>query len=253
MTFRSLWVDLIDRPTCRILDFTTRLLPHNHGTRTKTQLSISGGRRKGKVTAAVTQDSSPLGKMPATTQRKTDDSVAPMFTKRSKAPENLADDSCSTMSTRSMKSLNDPCVVEFAELWLLYMNEHNLKGMTDIVHDECTVNFVESQMPYHEFSEEIKNLFSSFPDLSFAWNDVKQTSPNIVEIGVFQASGTHTGKPYGFGPYPPIESKGIAVKNDPEKVIIEVLQGKIKKVTFIPSSELTGPPGIYVQIGGFPI
>lgn len=201
-------------------------LPKARPTRTKTS-------NKSITTFSGTQQEK---KAPPTTSTKMHNLSMP--SSASKSPTHLTTDSSD---------------VKLAELWVWLMNQHNLDAMLAISDQNCNIHFEDSHMRQEDFFEEIRNLFTSFPDFGFAWNDVQQTGPGQVEIGFFQASGTHTGKPYGFGPYPPMEAKGIAVKNDPEKVIIEVAHDMIQKVTFIATGELTGPPGVYIQIGGFPM
>jgi predicted ester cyclase len=145
-----------------------------------------------------------------------------------------------------------PAVVAVKQ-WVSRMNEHNIDTMMTVAHDDCVVHFGETQMHIRDFCEEIKRIFASFPDFAFEWSEPKETQPNVVEIAFFQASGTHTGEPYGFGPYPTLAAKGIKVKNHPEFLLFNISNGKIETVTNLTSSELTGPPGIYRQIGGFPV
>lgn len=104
-----------------------------------------------------------------------------------------------------------------------------------------------------DYLNEMSSAVESFPDLNIIWKNIHQLEPGKVEIGYFQITGTHTGKPYGFDPYPEVAPEGHKVLTDPEKIIFETNDGKFSKITYIASSDLSGLPGIYRQIGGFPM
>ena len=74
----------------------------------------------------------------------------------------------------------------------------------------------------------------------------------IVSLVFATASGTHTGAPYGFGPYPAIEATGRVVLNDPEEATITIDEktGLITNMRFVAKGCRSGPPGFYEQIGG---
>lgn len=106
-------------------------------------------------------------------------------------------------------------------------------------------------MPWPEYLQVCKDVFASFPDISFAWTETNTLDDGTVSSKV-AVSGTHTGAPFGFGPFPPIEATGIKCQNDPEYVEFITEGDKIKtmKVVAPKGSVKSGPPGFYVQIGG---
>ena len=97
-----------------------------------------------------------------------------------------------------------------------------------------------------------KDVLASFPDLHFHWSESKELDDGTVTSKVY-VTGTHTGSPFGFGPFPPIEATGIKCQNDPEDVQWIIEGDKIKETRVIcgtKGSTKAGPPGFYVQIGG---
>lgn len=93
--------------------------------------------------------------------------------------------------------------------------------------------------------------FQSFPDMDFTvFHSSYIKSQNKVQLEI-QASGTHTGKPYGFDRFPEIPATGIKCQNDIETVTFSFnQQNLISKVSVDCETDLTGPAGFYVQIGG---
>lgn len=67
------------------------------------------------------------------------------------------------------------------------------------------------------YNSEAKKFSRSFPDFRIKVMDsgVKEQADGTVTIFVC-ASGTHSGEPYSFGPYPEIPATHIRVVNDPE-------------------------------------
>lgn len=106
-------------------------------------------------------------------------------------------------------------------------------------------------MEWADYVQVCKDVFASFPDINFAWSESNELNDGTVTSKVV-VSGTHTGAPFGFGPFPPIEATRIKCQNDPEYVewIVEGNKVKQMKVVAPEGSFKTGPPGFYVQIGG---
>jgi hypothetical protein len=68
-----------------------------------------------------------------------------------------------------------------------------------------------------ELQTEQDNTWRSFPDFSidFASENLKEQADGSVTVNI-TARGTHTGEPFGFGPFPAIKAKGVFCQNDPE-------------------------------------
>ena len=110
-----------------------------------------------------------------------------------------------------------------------------------------------------EFIAGCNDLLKSFPDLAFtregpiAYNN----SPNLV-VWTAIVKGTHTGAAYSPKPgAKAMPSKGVAVQNDPEKVVATFAPGtglsKLLKLTVDPlegGKGFSGPVGFYLQVGG---
>jgi hypothetical protein len=83
------------------------------------------------------------------------------------------------------------------------------------------------------------------------WDSIEEIAPGKVKVTNFVGRGTHTGAPYGFGPFPPIPATGIVVEEDPCHLYISVKNGKMTKfVIDTYCGDLVGPPGYYQKIGG---
>jgi hypothetical protein len=80
------------------------------------------------------------------------------------------------------------------------------------------IHFTESCMSLKDYLEDFELMVQSFPDLDFESKGLRKApgSKNEMEVPYFQATGTHTGKAYGFGPYPAVPTSGLKVANDPE-------------------------------------
>jgi hypothetical protein len=115
----------------------------------------------------------------------------------------------------------------------------------------CYYEGAETGMLLPEFLEAVIMMFASFPDNKFVWDSVEEISPGVVLVTNFHGSGTHTGKPFSFGPFPPIAATGIRVKEDPCQLTINVANTKMASIVIdIYSGDLVGPPGYYHKIGG---
>ena len=161
----------------------------------------------------------------------------------------------SSSNTSSFSNLTSRQVVD---QFVQCFRENNLEGIRALCTPECDLDFSETPMPLREYLDEYRRIMLSFPDFTLECRGVKRVSgkPNKFCLEFLQASGTHTGEPYGFGPYPEVPTSNIKFRNDPERVIFTVdpaRGNKVSNLLIIPSGEMTGPPGIYKQIGGFPI
>ena len=101
------------------------------------------------------------------------------------------------------------CVVDL----VAHLNEK--KSISHFYHASGEVVFKEAPMTSAGFVEEWHRLYKAFPNVSVSCTELKTIRPDCV-TAIFQVEGTHTGEPYGFGPFPEIPVTGIHVKLDPE-------------------------------------
>ena len=131
----------------------------------------------------------------------------------------------------------------------------------------CFMNFLDTEveMPLSEYLESWKATLESFPDftLEMNLNDVNpaecRTPENtddgttIVYIRNVRAKGTHTGKPYSFGPFPEVPAKGTFVRDvTPNTNAMRIRNGKVYRidVKMDESGGESGPAYFYEQVGG---
>ena len=140
--------------------------------------------------------------------------------------------------------------------WIHRKNMHDVDGMKELTHPNCDFCFVdsESEMPAREFYEVKKLIYGSFPDLHFFWKSMKIGGTNSfgtdIVIEDYYGIGTHTGRPFGFGPYDPIPPTGLTVQDEYIEFTITVKDGKITRATIDAFGQMVGPPGFYTKIGG---
>ena len=139
-----------------------------------------------------------------------------------------------------------------AKRFVIEFNRHDLDSLAKTMAPKCIVEFAEAEMLCQAFIDESQNLLKSFPDIHFTYEVVKDVVPNVAIVEKLQVTATHTGDPYGFGPYPRIEAKGCKIKNDREDmtVTIDPETGLITRMKVTAHGRLSGPPGFYEQIGG---
>ena len=75
--------------------------------------------------------------------------------------------------------------------------------------------FKEAHMNVHGFADELDRIYRSFPDLNTKYGESQVLGPDCISV-VVQVSGTHTGAPYSFGPFPEIAPTGTKVQLDRE-------------------------------------
>ena len=112
---------------------------------------------------------------------------------------------------------------------------------------------VDVRIPWRMWVEENYKVAASFPDFHFTCHEWVTTDCGVIVVHA-QASGTHTGAPYACGPCEPIDAAGSKVCNDPEEFCFFFREGQEKccRMVVCAKGEMTGPPGLYTQIGGFP-
>jgi predicted ester cyclase len=123
-------------------------------------------------------------------------------------------------------------------------------GMQTFAHENCIVYFADDvELIISDMVEEVVKCYESFPDQVFNYLEARVVEPDVVVIK-YQWTGTHTGKPFAFGPYDPIPAKGTVVAVDPERCTITLRDGLIVKCRVDPEGPNTGWHGVYREIGG---
>ena len=142
--------------------------------------------------------------------------------------------------------------IEVAKRFLEYYNAQDNEKLSAILSSDCIFCFPNAEMLAEAFIEDANLMRKSFPDKKLSCDNIRLIEPGVVKFTDLQCSGTHTGAPYGFGPYPLIEATGRKVLNDPEDCMVYINEttGQMTKMVIKAKGRLTGPPGLYEQIGG---
>jgi hypothetical protein len=106
-------------------------------------------------------------------------------------------------------STNQQVLVRFLES----ANSH--KSFKGAFHPRADVLFKEAPMTLDGYEDEWQKVYHSFPDFSLQLEGDIQEQADGKIVAIVLASGTHTGAPYAFGPYPEIPITNIRVNNDP--------------------------------------
>ena len=136
--------------------------------------------------------------------------------------------------------------------WTVRWAAQDLKGAQALASPDCSIYFkdAEADMLFSDFVDNMGSLMESFPDYTFTWGDIIETEPGEVHLYDYQSTLTHTGKPYSFGGYDPIEAKGTVVKDHIPHIIYKVQGGIVTNMEILAEGKIVGLPGIYLAIGG---
>jgi hypothetical protein len=103
---------------------------------------------------------------------------------------------------------------QVALAFLERLNSH--KSFVSLFQPKCDVCFPEAKMTVPDYQLEMDRCLLSFPNFHLGCtSDLQEQADGSVTVHVF-GRGTHTGEPYGFGPFPAIPAKGVVCQNDPE-------------------------------------
>ena len=170
--------------------------------------------------------------------------------------------SSSTVPTKKKSSSKKPLKVEdehenvrLGKAFFRTINKHETAKLRTMFLDDAKCEMTEGTiMEATMFLQVLDDLFKSFPDfhVSGARSPKLQPDGSIIFTGL-EASGTHTGEPYGFGPYEKLPAEGKRFVNDKETVQVFFKDGKVARYVFLTHGRLSGPPGVYTQLGGFPL
>ena len=87
-------------------------------------------------------------------------------------------------------------------------------------------------------------------------DDQPKRKGDVRIVADVQSTGTHTGKPFAFGPFPEIQAAGTKVFNEPERMTFLVRpckdsgELKIMRMEIEPIGNDNGYATIYEKIGG---
>jgi hypothetical protein len=132
------------------------------------------------------------------------------FSRPSTGPANLPRPPPPPFPLRRQSTLNEQVALAFLER----LNAHESFG--SLFQPKGDVCFPEAKMTVPDFQLEVNNVMLSFPDFRLdCTSDVQEQADGSVTVHVC-GRGTHSGEPYGFGPFPAIPAKGVFCQNDPE-------------------------------------
>lgn len=153
----------------------------------------------------------------------------------------------------SVKAVEPSASIKLAkDLVELVSARQSSATMETLFAEDSTVKFPETELTSKCFFEYSDMLVKSFPDFRLEANGFQEIEPNVVQF-TSVACGSHTGEPFSFGPFPPINATGKVCRNDPETSKITVVDGKIKRWVVTPTGEHSGFAGFYTQLGGLVI
>ena len=144
---------------------------------------------------------------------------------------------------------HDAHFVDVAKKFFNSITAGDVGGMKQWCHEQCVMHFLDIEMVPADMAEEVMKAYAAFPDAYFDFLEESLVEPNMVKLKL-RWTGTHTGAPYGFGPYEPVPAKGTRVVNDPERVTLTFQDGLIRKCHVVPDGPNTGWHGVYQAIGG---
>ncbi|CAB9520645.1 expressed unknown protein [Seminavis robusta] len=184
-------------------------------------------------------------------------SIKKLFSRKNKSPKSIR-----TTTSESGSEAQGPCETDNEKVVRAYvqkLNDHDMDGAKELIADGCVCIFTKAdnmELEWTELAAEMVRIYDAFPDFNFRFDSSidERKSDGVVVWSDVVPNGHHTGKPYGFGPCPAIETSGKYAENSPETIYFHVNeQGKISKKVIECSGDMSGPPGLYTQIGGFPL
>ncbi|KAL7560051.1 hypothetical protein ACA910_000088 [Epithemia clementina (nom. ined.)] len=154
----------------------------------------------------------------------------------------------SVVAVQPPQTANEKVVTE----WMEQFRKHDIDAALAMTMDGFMMNWIDSDMDMlgKDFHESMKIAYASMPDLKFHYSSITSIDEERVLISNLYAYGTHTGAPFSFGPYPPLEAKGAKFQDAPIELTATVKNGKIAHSLCDAKGEMVGPPGMYEQLGG---
>ena len=141
--------------------------------------------------------------------------------------------------------------IKIAKTFYDAIADADMTKLESVTHKDCRMLFPDMEIIPANIAEETIKLAKAFPDSHFVYEKVYLKEPNVVYMKIHWA-GTHTGAPYGFGPYDEIPVTGKFVVNDPEIIHVYFSEDnkQIIKIIVEPTGPNTGFHGVYNFIGG---
>lgn len=139
--------------------------------------------------------------------------------------------------------------------WLEAVNTHDLKAAGAFVTKDAQLHLKEHDkrltldMSWDCWCGVQAKIMESLPDYHFEYRKAVGHRGAVV-LKVVRAGGTHSGTPFGYGPFAPLSPTGKFVENDPEEVYFFFREGeeKISKIMSFATGEFSGAPGLYAQL-----
>lgn len=161
---------------------------------------------------------------------------------------------CCTWSKTIVAAAAEPAEsIKLAKDFVETMNRHDNTKVQTLFTEDSTVKFPETELTARCVFESYDMVMKSFPDFRLEATGFHEVGPCGVVGFTVVASGTHTGEPYAFGPFPSIKASGKVCRNDPEIYTVTIEDGRIKRCDVTPTGELFGLAGLYTQVGGLVI
>lgn len=145
------------------------------------------------------------------------------------------------------------------EMWRC-MNARDFQGMGRVCTDDFHVVFRGAQkkivctMTVEEIVAGSLQCCAALPDMKFMYRSIEesQTTPGVMILQDFVATGRHTGAPFAVGPpgLPPIQATGKLVVLDPcdQHYYFDHVTNKICREEEIAMGETTGIFGVYTLL-----
>jgi hypothetical protein len=132
------------------------------------------------------------------------------------------------------------------------LNNHDAEGLRALGAPESKIDLGGLEMDFAgDYIKALEEAWASFPDMKFLSGEITGGGDGKIYLKAMQYLGTHTGAPYGFGPYPRLEAAGVKCYSELEDMEFVVENDKIVDARLIPvEGALSGPPRFYTQIGG---
>ncbi|CAB9517117.1 expressed unknown protein [Seminavis robusta] len=96
---------------------------------------------------------------------------------------------------------------------------------------------------------EIRKLYEGFENILFTYESIEEVRPGEVLVEHLVVTGTHTAD-LRVMDFPVIPATNRHVVLDPERLWFTLKDGKIHRMEVTALGNLTGPPGLYVSVGG---
>ncbi|CAB9512521.1 expressed unknown protein [Seminavis robusta] len=152
-------------------------------------------------------------------------------------------------SKKTKRTPNEKVVANYMSAWNRHCSIEENLGFYES--DDTPLRIEDTpDMPAKMFMVEMDKIFKSFPDIHFKHGTIKEEKPGQVFVDSIRVSATHTGEPYAFANFPPVPTTNKHIINDPERFLFFLKNGKITVMQVISLGDMTGPPGLYMQIGG---